>query len=257
MRHTLSASGALGHTGLKHALKKEGETSDTDEFQRNRHGILTPAERAKRLSPGQVLAPKWPQLQYAAVPKVDVSSFTLQVNRNGQHARAFTFHELLHNRFVTRLPNTDFHCVTGWSILDTTFTVIPLAEFLCLEVGFGPGDLKKAKRIFTYCLDNFTGSLPIEHLHTAALCVGAYGMQLEPKHGFPVRLLIPTLYGFKSAKWVHTIDVIDEDKLGFWELRGYDDSANPWLEERFAGKTGKDGLTAAQRAKHALKEFKR
>ena len=247
MKYSLPVGGALGHQDLKHALKKPDETSLTDLVVKNKHNKLHPFHIGERLAPNQKLAPKWPQLQYGAIPEVDKNNYTLEVLYHGQLLGSLTLDDLLSHHGRRSLPDVDFHCVTGWSCLGLTFDVIPLTDLYTTKHN---GD----KRVFCTCIDGFTSSLQMENWRQAYICFGALGLPLEPKHGYPVRLLVPTKYGFKSAKWIKSIDIIEQDTLGFWELRGYDDSADPWLEERFAGKTGQDGLTAAQRAKRELKK---
>jgi len=249
-RHFTTPSGALGFQDLVHAKEKSAESTETDAIAKSRHLVLSEETRKSRLAPRQFLSPKWPQLQYGAVPEVDPAKFWLTL-KTCEAQCDITYHDLL-DQPRTHLTSVDFHCVTGWSILDADFEGIPVLELFRL---FGL-DVDHFTRVFTTCVDGFTGSLPASRVKEAFVVTHAYGKPLEPKHGFPVRLLVPTLYGFKSAKWVREIFLTPEDRLGFWEIRGYDDSADPWLEERFAGATGQDGLTAAQRAKHALKKGK-
>lgn len=247
MRYFLAPSGAGGHESLRHAKPKPGETTDTDRLVKQYHDSLGPDKVNLRLPPRQKLAHKWPQLQYGAVPHIDPASYKLTITLNGQPVRAFTLSQLEDHPARFQCLNADFHCVTGWSVLGLELGVIPITNLLD-ELDL----LTDLRRIISYCADDFSGSFDWNQRHKVYVCTSAFGRPLEPKHGFPVRLMIPSTYGFKSAKWVHTIDLTTDDRLGFWEIRGYDDHADPWLEERFAGRTGADGLTAAQRAKHAL-----
>lgn len=248
-RHTVPAGGALGYQVI-HPKEKAGETTTTDAEAKARHLQLDEESRTRRLAPRQFLSPKWPQLQYGAVPEVDIKKFWFKLKTVDGEVD-LTYGDLL-DVPRTHITGVDFHCVTGWSILDADFEGIRALE-LFRYFRLDPGCFT---RLFSTCLDGFTGSLPKARAKEAWVVTHAYGKELEPKHGYPVRLVVPDLYGFKSAKWITELYCTPEDRLGFWEIRGYDDSANPWLEERFAGATGKDGLTAAQRAKHNLKKEK-
>lgn len=245
----LNPSGAASPPNLSTNLGDR--LSSTDAIARTRIKELSERERLIRTPPNQFLSNRFPQLHYARIPEVDLATYRLRIEKEDSHSGMLLSYDAITNSTPPiHRTNIDFHCVTGWSVLNMDFMGLPLPYF------FPNTNLSHYKRIMTYCLDDFVGSLPIKHIMDAWLVWEMYGVPLEPKHGFPFRLVVPSLYGFKSAKWIHRIALSKEDELGFWEIRGYDDSADPWAEERFAGKTGRDGLTAAQRAKTNLKEFK-
>lgn len=127
---------------------------------------------------------------------------------------------------------SDFHCVTTWSKYDCAWGGVPMAEILDLVK---PTD--EAKFVLFVSHDDYTTNLPIAALFAedALLATSLHGEPLSVKHGGPVRVVIPQLYAWKSAKFIRKIDFLAEDTPGYWEQRGYSNTADPWLEERFSG----------------------
>ncbi len=134
---------------------------------------------------------------------------------------------------VRELPETeiveDFHCVTHWSVKDIRWEGVKTSYLL---------DLVKPKGDYAmaYCIEGYTTNLPIKYLYEPNSII-AYKMNGEiiPKrHGFPLRLIVPSLYAWKSAKYLYKIEVMRENRKGFWELRGYHDIGDPWQEQRFS-----------------------
>jgi DMSO/TMAO reductase YedYZ molybdopterin-dependent catalytic subunit len=125
----------------------------------------------------------------------------------------------------------DIHCVTQWTKLDTTWTGVSL-DVLLAEAG--PLDARFA---VAHSADGYETNLPLADLTGGrAWLVWEYeGSPLEPPHGGPARLLVPHLYLWKSAKWVRALELLADDRPGYWEVNGYHDRGDPWQEQRYQG----------------------
>jgi len=141
--------------------------------------------------------------------------------------------EITYEQFVSMAKDrtvADFHCVTTWSVKDISWEGIKTKELFKMIK-----PKKEAKFVMAHCLEGYTTNFPIDYLYDEASML-AYKMNGEiiPKrHGFPIRLVIPSLYAWKSAKYLTALEFMTHDKKGFWELRGYHDVGDPWKEERF------------------------
>jgi DMSO/TMAO reductase YedYZ molybdopterin-dependent catalytic subunit len=123
----------------------------------------------------------------------------------------------------------DIHCVTRWSKLDTHWTGVPVSAVLELA------EVKPAgTHVMAYSDGGYTTNMPLEALlDDAALLAHSYaGQPLEPDHGAPLRLIVPKRYFWKSAKFLRKLELMSADRMGFWELNGYHNDADPWREER-------------------------
>ena len=127
---------------------------------------------------------------------------------------------------------TDIHCVTRWSKLDTHWEGVQFKEFLKHIPTLKPS----AKHVLFHCEQGFTANVPLEILmeDDALLAYKYEGAELTPEHGYPLRALTPKKYFWKSAKWLRGIEFLSEDRLGFWERYGYNNHADPWAEERYS-----------------------
>ncbi|MFC5278768.1 molybdopterin-dependent oxidoreductase [Halorubrum rubrum] len=136
---------------------------------------------------------------------------------------------------VTELPavtqRQDFHCVTGWSKFDCEFTGVEFAEIVERA-----GVREDADHVMFHALDGYTTDLPLaECTRDGVLFAYEYdGEDLPPDHGGPLRVVTPHKYAYKGAKWVSGVEFLTERELGYWEKRGYSDTANPWKEERYS-----------------------
>lgn len=181
-----------------------------------------------RLPPGQVITQKWPVLHYGTVPVVDTATWRFTLEGAVRTPVSLSWDELL------ALPRQetlcDIHCVTRWSRFDNLFEGIPLAP-LFERAGVLPG----ARFVLVHAEQGFTTNLPLEDLARPEnlLALKHNGQALDPEHGGPVRLLVPHLYFWKSAKWVRGFEFLEEDYPGFWEQNGYHMRGEPWAEERY------------------------
>jgi len=183
-----------------------------------------------RLPPGQYFTEKWPVLHAGSVPHYpDLSSWTLRVSGEVENEVELTWEQF------SELPRTtnvqDIHCVTRWSKFDTAFEGVHWRELakLCRP-------LPSARFAVAWAEHEFTTNVPYASLEDdlALLATHADGEPLSAEHGYPLRLVIPHRYFWKSAKWLRGIELLDHDQLGFWERYGYSNSADPWKEERYS-----------------------
>jgi DMSO/TMAO reductase YedYZ molybdopterin-dependent catalytic subunit len=181
-----------------------------------------------RLPPGQVVTRKWPVLHYGRVPIVDPAEWRFRVFGLVDRPFEIDFDEL------AAMPQTesvcDIHCVTHWSRFDNRFEGVSVARLL-ERAGVRPA----ARYVMVHAAPDYTTNLPLGDLDRPGnlLATRHNGEPLPPEHGGPVRLLVPHLYLWKSAKWVTGFELLEEDEPGFWERNGYHMRGDPWTEERY------------------------
>lgn len=181
-----------------------------------------------RTPPGQILTAKWPVLHYGGVPRVDPARWTLRVF--GEVDRALTLDWDTFHALPRRDVLCDVHCVTTWSRLDNRFAGVGVQEVLRMA-----GVKPNATHALVHASPDYTTNLPLQDLDRDANLFATHhdGRPLSAEHGGPVRLLVPHLYLWKSAKWVTGVELMDGDEPGFWEQNGYHMRGDPWAEERF------------------------
>jgi DMSO/TMAO reductase YedYZ molybdopterin-dependent catalytic subunit len=181
-----------------------------------------------RLPPGQIITQKWPVLHYGTVPKVDLERWRFQVSGAVERPFELTWAEL--QAMPHQETACDIHCVTRWSRYDNVFEGVPVAPLLA-RAGVQP----TARYVLVHAEQGYTTNVPLKDLDRPAnlLALRHNGEPLTPEHGGPVRLLIPHLYLWKSAKWVRGFELLEEDYPGFWEKNGYHMRGDPWTEERY------------------------
>lgn len=181
-----------------------------------------------RLPPGQVRTAKWPVLHYSHVPRLDPSAWTLRVF--GEVERPLTLDWAAFQALPRRDVLCDLHCVTAWSRLDNRFGGVPVTAVLDAA-----GARPAATHALIHAAPDYTTNLPLDDLARDANLLATHhdGEPLSAEHGGPVRLLVPHLYLWKSAKWVTAIELMDGDWPGFWEDNGYHMRGDPWAEERY------------------------
>lgn len=196
-------------------------------------GARYPEEVARRVPPGQRLVKTWPVLHYGPVPTADASDWTLEVSGLVENPSTLTYEELKALGPVD--VTADMHCVTGWSTLDNVWTGVP---FRALAERARP--LPEARWVIAHCEHGYTSDLSLEAMMEEDVLVAwAHGGQdLTPEHGYPLRLVVPQRYAWKSAKWLRGLELSRSNKRGFWEIRGYHIHADPWREERYSYQEG-------------------
>ncbi len=181
-----------------------------------------------RLPPGQYLTEKWPVLHAGDVPWVDVSTWQLRVFGLVEQELSLDYYAL-RDLPATEIT-TDIHCVTRWSRFDAGFRGVHWRE---LAARCKP--LPAAHFVVAHAPQGFTANLPLAALDEddAMVCYEADGEPLTKEHGGPVRLVVPSRYFWKSAKWLTGLELVSADQPGFWERLGYHNDADPWREERY------------------------
>jgi DMSO/TMAO reductase YedYZ molybdopterin-dependent catalytic subunit len=181
-----------------------------------------------RLPPGQYLTAKWPVLHAGEVPDVDIATWTLSITGEVEEPLSLTYDEL--RALPATDVTTDIHCVTRWSRFDAGFKGVRWRELakLCRPK-------PTANFAIAHAEHGFTANVPVGALEdeNALVVYEADGEPLTPDHGWPVRLVVPTKYFWKSAKWLTGIELSSIDKPGFWERYGYHNEADFWKEERY------------------------
>jgi DMSO/TMAO reductase YedYZ molybdopterin-dependent catalytic subunit len=185
---------------------------------------------AKRLPPGQVLTERFPILHEGEVPVYDMNEWTLRVCGEVDREVTLTYQQIMDmpQSTVTR----DIHCVTRWSRFDNAFTGVRFRDFM-QAIGVTP----KSSYVMLHGDQGYTTNLPLSDLdrEDVLLAHSLDGEPLTDKHGWPLRLVVPHLYFWKSVKWLRGFEFIDENKPGFWEQNGFHINGDPFLEERFSG----------------------
>jgi DMSO/TMAO reductase YedYZ molybdopterin-dependent catalytic subunit len=182
---------------------------------------------ASRVPPGQYLTERFPVLTYGRNPAFDLDTWSLSIWGEVERPFSLRWDELMALPQTT--ITTDIHCVTRWSKLDTTWTGVRVSDLLD-RAGVKP----TGTHVMAHCDGGYTTNVPVDALRDDDVLVAhAYGGEpLEPDHGAPLRLLVPKRYFWKSAKFLRQLEVMTEDRMGFWELNGYHNDADPWKEER-------------------------
>jgi DMSO/TMAO reductase YedYZ molybdopterin-dependent catalytic subunit len=182
---------------------------------------------ATRIPPGQYVTERFPVLTYGPNPPVDRDTWSLSVDGEVEEPFTLRWDELL--ALPQHEVTVDIHCVTRWSKLDTTWTGVRVADLL-ERARVKPS----GRHVMAHCDGGYTTNIAVQALlDDDVLVAHAYeGAPLEPDHGAPARLLVPKRYFWKSAKFLRRLEVMAEDRQGFWELNGYHDHGDPWREER-------------------------
>jgi DMSO/TMAO reductase YedYZ molybdopterin-dependent catalytic subunit len=198
-------------------------------FERLFGNTATDPAIADRIPPGQYRTEKFPVLHYGSVPRADLSTWDFKVYGEVDDPSTLTWGEF--QQLPRKQVHTDIHCVTRWSKLDTTWEGVPIQAVLELAQV-----RPTATHVVSHAEQGYTANLPLAILDDDdVLLADTYdGKPLEPEHGYPLRLLVPKRYFWKSSKWVRGLEFLDHDQLGFWERYGYNNDADPWKEERFS-----------------------
>lgn len=184
-----------------------------------------------RLPPGQSLTLKWPVLHYGSVPRFDPQTWDFRVYGLAGTQLQFGWDEF--NALPKVWHTSDFHCVTRWSRFDNQWEGVAVQEVLRRarpQAGAG--------YVLVHAAQGFTANIPLADLDREEVLLATHhnGQPLPPDHGFPLRLIVPHLYAWKSVKWVRALELLDHDVPGFWEQNGYHMYGDPWKEQRFGGR---------------------
>ncbi len=183
----------------------------------------------ERLPPGQRRTERFPVLSKSGTPPIDPETYRFEVWGAVDEDLTYSLEEFRDLPATTQ--RQDFHCVTGWSKFDCTFTGVPFSEIVELA-----GVHDDAAHVLFHAADGYTTNLPLAECDRdgVLLVYGYDGEDLSADHGGPVRVVTPHKYAYKGAKWITGVEFLTERRLGYWERRGYSDTANPWNEERYS-----------------------
>lgn len=191
--------------------------------------IISPDTRLSvRIPPGQYQTREWPVLHYGSVPNISTSGWTLKIFGMVKSERTLDYKEF------STLPRvkvfSDIHCVTTWSRLDNWWEGVNTRQIKQLV------ELKPScAYVIVHAVNNFTTNVPLDDFFKEDVLLATHhnNESISAEHGGPVRLVIPRLYFWKSAKWITGIEFSSEDRPGFWEKAGYHNHGDPWKEERY------------------------
>jgi DMSO/TMAO reductase YedYZ molybdopterin-dependent catalytic subunit len=183
----------------------------------------------ERLPPGQRKTSKFPVLSKSGTPDWNPDTWEFTVSGAVEEELSLSWEEF--RDLPSGTQNQDFHCVTGWSKFDCEFTGVTfpdLAEMAGVE--------DDAVHVMFSALDGYTTNLPLDDcMREEVLFTDEFdGEALPPEHGGPLRVVTPHKYAYKGAKWVDGVEFLTEPERGYWEKRGYSNTANPWNEERYS-----------------------
>ena len=186
------------------------------------------AENAKRIPPGQHEVFDFPVLSAGPTPRVNTANWTFTIRVGPRTVKSWTWDEF--NALPRTQMTKDIHCVTTWTKLDTKWEGVLIDDILSAA-----GLVAPTKFALAHTVDGYSTNVPADDLLSGKSMVALQydGQPLEPDHGGPARLFVPHLYFWKSAKWVNSLQFIERDTAGFWELRGYHMYGDPWKQQRF------------------------
>ena len=186
-------------------------------------------KEAGRLPPGQSLTLKWPVLHYGSVPRFDPEIWDFSVYGLVENELRLRWGEF--NALPKIERTSDFHCVTRWSRFDNHWNGVSVQEIL-RRAKPKPG----AAFVLVHAEQGYTANVPLADLDRPEVLLATHhdGQPLPLDHGYPLRLVIPHLYAWKSVKWVRSFEILDHDVPGFWEQNGYNMYGDPWKEQRYS-----------------------
>jgi DMSO/TMAO reductase YedYZ molybdopterin-dependent catalytic subunit len=198
-------------------------------FQKN-----YPPEVAARIPSGQRLVKTWPVLHYGPIPEFDGSDWDLELSGLVDNPVTLTRQELFDLPRVT--VDADMHCVTGWSTLDNTWEGVSFRTLVDLGK-----PMEEAKWVISKAAYGYSANLSMQAMLDDDVLVAwrNHGEDLTPEHGWPLRLVVPKRYAWKSTKWLTGLDFSAKNVRGFWEVRGYHVHAEPFAEERYSYQEGR------------------
>jgi len=181
-----------------------------------------------RVPAGQYLTDKFPVLTFGSTPKVDMSTWQFKVFGLVEEELTWSWDEF--KAISSTAQTSDFHCVTQWSQLDNAWEGVSILDVMKLIK-----PLTNAGYVMLHCYGGYTTNLSLADLvqDDVLFAHKQEGEDLARDHGGPLRLIVPKLYGWKSAKWVNGMEFMEHDKSGFWEQRGYHMVGDPWKEQRY------------------------
>lgn len=185
--------------------------------------------RTARLPPGQHVTKGWPVLDLGIHPSIPLEQWTLAVGGLVQAPFTWNWDDFMAQPQVQL--TSDFHCVTTWSTFDNVWEGVTFRQLMQVA-----RPRPEARFVYFTTYDNYSTNLPLEACDDDDVLLTRTwnGQPLPREHGGPVRIIVPKRYAWKGAKWVKEILFLEQDRLGYWEVRGYSNTALPWEEDRYA-----------------------
>ena len=182
----------------------------------------------ERLPPGQHLVNNFPVLDLGYKPDIVLADWSLTIDGCVDNPVIWAWEDFQTQPVVQRMA--DFHCVTSWSMLDNEWTGVKFQHLLQVV-----RPLASAKFLLFESFDDYTTNLPLSVCDDDDVLLATHwnGRPLSKDHGGPVRMIVPKRYGWKGAKWLRKVTFLERDQKGFWEVRGYSNTALPWNEDRY------------------------
>jgi DMSO/TMAO reductase YedYZ molybdopterin-dependent catalytic subunit len=190
--------------------------------------ISLDTKRDRRIPPGQIETKRWPVLHAGPTPNVDTARWNLKIWGLVEEPKSFTWEDF--KQLPVSCVFADMHCVTTWSMLNNLWEGVLVRDVL-KHVRVKP----EATHVLVHAENSFTTNLSLKDFSDED-CLFAWahnGRPLSADHGWPLRLVVPKLYAWKSAKWVNGLEFLARDRPGFWERNGYHNHGDPWTEERY------------------------
>ena len=196
---------------------------------KDRRELERQMKEAGRLPPGQSLTLKWPVLHYGSIPRFDPATWDFQISGLVETPLRLTWDEF--NALPKVQRTSDFHCVTRWSRFDNLWDGVSVQELFRRA-----HPRAQASHVLVHAEQGFTANVPLADLDREEVLLATHhdGQPLPLDHGYPLRLIVPHLYAWKSVKWVRSFELLDHDAPGFWEQNGYHMYGDPWKEQRFS-----------------------
>jgi DMSO/TMAO reductase YedYZ molybdopterin-dependent catalytic subunit len=184
--------------------------------------------RNNRIPPGQRATEDWPVLHFGGVPRIEPCRWELRIFGQVEQERTLSLQQLMELPMIQVF--SDLHCVTGWSRLNNLWEGVSTSQLKELVK-----ILPHARYAIVHAAGEFSTNLSLKDFfeEDVLLAVKHNQQPLTPEHGYPVRLVVPRLYFWKSAKWVNGVEFVSKDRPGFWESHGYHNRGDPWAEERY------------------------
>lgn len=207
---------------------KDKLVATKEAWAREGRGLTGSSPSQNRLPPGQHETMDWPVLDLGIQPNLAEKDWSLSVGGAVESPLKWSWDDFLAQP-QTELVS-DIHCVTTWSRYDNTWTGVSARHLLAMVQ-----PRASARFIMFRSYDGYTTNVPLARFadDDVMLAHSWQGEKLTREHGGPVRVVIPKLYFWKSAKWLRAITFMDQDSPGYWELRGYHDEGDPWTEQRY------------------------
>jgi DMSO/TMAO reductase YedYZ molybdopterin-dependent catalytic subunit len=197
----------------------------------DRIGARRPAQGlpADRLPPGQYIPRGWPALHYGRVPRFDESTWDLTVHGATADGTERRWGWAQFGQLPRTEVTADFHCVTKFSLLDSTWTGVAASTVVALAP-----PAAAVSHVMVWAEHGYSANMTLQDFTAGLFVTHRDGERLSPEHGFPLRLVVPHLYAWKGPKWVRSVEYLTQDRRGFWEERGYHNRADPWQEQRYS-----------------------